>query len=84
MKVKGLVKAFVFINTESGRETEILRRLREAKGIKEAYMLFGVYDMVAVVEVDTVESVKEVVYTTIRCMQGIFSTMSMIVIEGKN
>jgi len=41
-----LVKAFVFINTEPGREKEILQKLRETKGIKEAYMLFGVYDMV--------------------------------------
>jgi len=36
-----------------------------------------------VIEVDTVESIKEVVYANIRRMEGTFFTMSMIVIEGK-
>ena len=78
-----MVKALVFINTEPGREKEKLQRLRETKDIKEAYILFGVYTMVAMIEVDTVESVKEVVFARIRRMEGTFSTMSMIVIEGK-
>ena len=82
-KGERLVKALVFVNTEPGREKEMLQKLRETKGIKEAYVLFGVYDMVAVIEVDTVESVKEVVYANIRRMEGTFFSMSMIVIEGK-
>jgi DNA-binding Lrp family transcriptional regulator len=82
-EVRILVKVFVFINTEPGKEKEILQRLREAEGVREVYMVYGVYDIVAVVEADTVESVKEVILASIRRIEGVRTTMSMIVIEGK-
>lgn len=80
---ENLVRVFVFINTEPGRESEALEKLRKVKGVIEAHLLYGVHDMVAVVEVDTVDRVKEVVSANIRRIEGVRSTLTMIVIEGK-
>lgn len=73
----------MFINAELGRESEALEKLRQVEGVIEAYLLYGVHDMVAVVEVDTVDRVKEVVSKNIRRIEGVRSTLSMIVMEEK-
>ena len=73
----------MFINAELGRESEALEKLRKVKGVIEAHLLYGVHDMVAVVEVDTVDRVKEVVSANIRRIEGVRSTLTMIVMEGK-
>lgn len=59
------------------------KMLRKVKGVIEAHLLYGVHDMVAVVEVDTVDRVKEVVSANIRRIEGVRSTLTMIVMEGK-
>ena len=73
----------MFINAELGRESEALEKLRQVEGVIEGYLLYGVHDMVAVVEVDTVDRVKEVVSKNIRRIEGVHSTLSMIVMEEK-
>lgn len=73
----------MFINTEPRRETEVLKRLRATKDVKEAHMLYSTYDVVAVVQKDTVESVNEIVHMRIRRIDGVQSATTMVIIEGK-
>ena len=80
---ENLVRVFVFVNTELGMESQALQKLRKMRGVIEAYMLNGVHDIVALVEVDSVDLMKEVVTETIRRIEGVRSTLSMIVVEGK-
>jgi len=47
--------AFVLINAEIGSESEILKELRKMEHVKEAYLVYGVYDIVAKVEADTMD-----------------------------
>jgi DNA-binding Lrp family transcriptional regulator len=76
-------KAFVFVNVEVGSEGEVLKRLREVPEIKEAYFVYGVYDIVAKVETDSMDRLKEVITWKIRRLDKIRSTLTTIVIEGK-
>ncbi len=73
----------MFINTEPRRETEVLKRLRATKDVKEAHMLYGTYDVVAVVQKDTVERVNEILHMRIRRIDGVQSATTMVIIEGK-
>lgn len=43
-------QAFVLINSEIGAEEEVLRNLKKFESVKEAYIVYGVYDIVARVE----------------------------------
>ena len=52
-------KAFVLMNAELGSEDSIVSELRKLEGVKEVYQVYGVYDIVAQVESDTMEKVKE-------------------------
>ena len=53
--------AFVLINTEIGCEEEILKELKKIPNVKEAYAVYGVYDIVARVEGATMDELKEVI-----------------------
>lgn len=74
--------AFVLINAEIGAEAEVLQELRKIKNVKEAYVVYGVYDIVAKVEAESLDKLKEIVTGTIRRSDRVRSTLTMIVVEG--
>jgi len=74
--------AFVLINAEIGSEDEVLKELRAIEQIKEAYVVYGVYDIVARVESETMDKLKEIVTWKVRRLNKVRSTLTMIVVEG--
>jgi len=78
-----MAKAFVFINVELGSETEVLKRLREVPEVKEAYFVYGVYDIVAKVETDSMDHLKEVITWKVRRLDKVTSTTTTVVMEGE-
>jgi len=78
-----MAKAFVFVNVEVGSETEVLKQLREVPEIKEVVLVYGAYDIVAKVETDSVDHLKEVIGSKVRRVDKIRSTLTAIVVEGK-
>ncbi|UCC58823.1 MAG: Lrp/AsnC ligand binding domain-containing protein [Candidatus Bathyarchaeum sp.] len=75
--------AFVLINTEIGSENEVLEDLKKIEAVKEAYMVYGVYDVVAKVSANTMDKLKEIVTWHVRRLDKVRSTLTMIVIEGQ-
>jgi DNA-binding Lrp family transcriptional regulator len=76
-----MATAYVLITTNQGSETEMLQSVKQLEGVDEAYSVYGVYDIVAKITVDTVEQLKGVVRSRIRRLPAIRSTLTMIVIE---
>ena len=74
-------RAFVLINTEIGSENEVLEALKKVGNIKEAYGVYGVYDIIAMVQAETMEKLKETVTWQIRRLDKVRSTLTMIVTE---
>jgi DNA-binding Lrp family transcriptional regulator len=74
--------AFVLINAEIGSEDEVLKELRKMEQVKEAYVVYGVYDIVAKVESETMDKLKEIVTWKVRRLNKVRSTLTMIVVEG--
>ncbi len=71
--------AFVLINTELGLEDEVKEELVKIPGVKEAYPVYGVYDLIVKVEVDTDDELKEMVTYKIRGLDKVRSTLTMVV-----
>lgn len=71
--------AFVLINAEIGSEAEILKELRKMESVKEAYLVYGVYDIVAKIEAETMEKLKEFTSFKVRRINKVRSTLTMIV-----
>lgn len=74
--------AFVLINADLGAEEELLKSLRSLDFVKDVYVVYGVYDIIARVEADTMEKVKETITWKIRRLDRVRSTLTMIVVEG--
>ena len=75
--------AYVLVNADVGKENDVLRELKKTPSVKEAYFVYGVYDIVAKVETNDVRELKEVVVTKIRRLEYVRSTLTMIVMEGR-
>ncbi len=75
-------KAFVLINAELGAEDALIKELKSIENVTEVYVVYGVYDIVAKVESDTMERVKETITWKIRRLEHVRSTLTMIVVEG--
>jgi DNA-binding Lrp family transcriptional regulator len=76
-----MADAFVLINAEIGEEENVLRDLESIQEVKEAHMVYGVYDIIALVRTDSMEELKNAVSWGIRRMNRIKSTLTMLVIE---
>jgi len=74
--------AFVLINVELGKEKEVLDQLKRTDNVKEAYLVYGAYDIVAKVEAASMKKLKEIVTYKIRRLNDIRSTLTMTVAEG--
>jgi DNA-binding Lrp family transcriptional regulator len=74
-------KAFVLMNAELGSEDSLVNELKKLESVEEVYQVYGVYDIVAQVEADTMEKVKETITWKLRKLNGVKSTLTMIVME---
>jgi DNA-binding Lrp family transcriptional regulator len=73
--------AFVLINAEIGSEEEVLKELKKVESVIEAYVVYGVYDVVAKIRADTMDKLKDVVTWHVRRLNKVRSTLTMIVVE---
>lgn len=76
----GLAKAFVLINAEIGAERDVLNTVSKIPEVKDAYIVYGVYDIITVVEATTMQELKDVIGWKIRRMDKVRSTVTMVVI----
>jgi len=60
---------------------EVLKELEKIEGVKEAYTVYGVYDIIAKVEANTMDGIKDIVTWKIRKLSNVRTTLTMIVIE---
>jgi DNA-binding Lrp family transcriptional regulator len=72
----------VLINVELGAEEEVKKALEQIEGVKEANIVYGVYDLVVKIEAPNIDKIKEIVTWKIRRLERVRSTLTMIVVES--
>jgi len=75
-----LATAYILINVEIGAEGEALKSLKPVSEVKEAHLVYGVYDIIARVETETMQELKDAVSWKIRRLDKVRSTLTMIVV----
>ena len=73
--------AYVMINTDMGSEGRVTNDLNTIEEVKEVYGVYGVYDLVVRVEAETMEKLKAAISDSIRTLENVRSTLTMIVVE---
>jgi len=72
-----MAKAYVMMNCDLGSEKEVISALKKIVGVKESHGTFGLYDIIAQIESDSEEKIREIVTETIRKMPKIHTTVTL-------
>jgi len=78
-----VAQAIVMINVDVGKENEIFEKLLEIPNVKEVYMVYGIHDIIAIIEADTMDELRSLITEKIRKMDGVKSTLTNIVVMSK-
>ncbi len=79
-----MAQAFVLINCELGSEESVITQLKSLDGVTEVHGTFGAYDILAKIESDRVESLRELITWKIRKIENIRSTLTLMGIAGQS
>ena len=71
--------AYLLINSEE-YHPQLMKALREIKGVEEAFPLYGVYDIIVRTRADTMDKLKET-HDKIRKLERVRQTLTMIAHE---
>jgi DNA-binding Lrp family transcriptional regulator len=72
--------AYVAIHCETGKESPIIRKLMEFKGVSEVTGTLGLYDIIVKVEASNSKELESIITTKIRKIPNVLTTMTLMVI----
>ena len=74
--------AYVLITVETGTVENVRELLTKKDYVKETYVVYGVYDMIATIKAETMDKLNEIVTWNLRSLDKVRSTLTMIVVEA--
>ena len=69
--------AFVLLNVNLGTEGNVISGLREIEGVKEAWQIYGVYDIIAKIEAEDMARLKDILQEKVRRLDNVRSTLTL-------
>jgi DNA-binding Lrp family transcriptional regulator len=78
-----MTTAYVLINCELGSEENVISQLKLFEAVVEVHGTFGAYDILAKVEADLIEKVRETITWKIRKIEKIRSTLTLMGIPSQ-
>ncbi len=75
-------KAYVLIETAVGRNKEVAAAMERLKGIKSVDIVTGPYDIIAIIEEETLNDIGDLVTGKIHPINGISRTVTCLAIRG--
>ena len=72
--------AFVMINTVPDQMESVLDKIEKIEGVQEAYMLYGVYDIIAMVKTETIKELKGIILR-IRTVNYVLNTLTLLAVS---
>ncbi|MCL2140096.1 MAG: Lrp/AsnC ligand binding domain-containing protein [Dehalococcoidia bacterium] len=73
-------KAFVLVETTIGKNKDIITALSNIKGVKSVDTVTGPYDIIAVIESETLNAIGDVITSEIHAVEGISRTVTCLVV----
>ena len=74
-------KAFILIETAVGRTKEVVSNIKKLKGVKTVDTVTGPYDVIAIIEAETLNDIGDVVTGKIHPIAGISRTVTCLAIK---
>ena len=74
-------RAYVLFNVGSGSEDQVLKEAQSIGGVQEAFVSYGVYDLIMKIKTDSMDQLKELVTHHLRKINNVRSTLTLILAE---
>ena len=78
-----MAEAYVLVNCDLGAEDDVIGGLKQIEQVKEVHGTFGAYDIIAQVQAESADKLREAITWKIRKMGKIRSTLTLTVVEGQ-
>jgi len=76
------MKAYILIKLRSGVDLEgVLKEVRSKMGVKKASLVFGPFDLIAEIEVEDEDALKDVIHE-LHSIEGISETLTCVVTKS--
>jgi DNA-binding Lrp family transcriptional regulator len=72
-----VVKAYVIATVKRGKEHEVAKKIREMRGVTEALVTYGLYDLVVRIEAESLGHLDKIV-TDVRQIKEIEQTSTLV------
>ncbi len=76
------MKALVLIKVTTGEVSLVVKDLRRLRSVREAYAAFGPYDVIVILEADSLNLLGRIVANEIQPIPGIQSTLTCLEVEA--
>ncbi len=74
-------RAIVLVNLSPGAEEKSITALKKMPGILSVYQLYGLYDLLVMVEGPDDQALKSIVAVNLRSKAGVVSTVTMKIVS---
>ena len=78
-----MAAAYVLVNCDLGAEDDVIGGLKQIEQVREVHGTFGAYDIIAKVEAESTDKLREAITWKIRKMAKIRSTLTLTVVGGQ-
>jgi len=78
-----LARAFVLINCDLGSEEQVISDLKSMDCVKDVYGTFGAYDILANLECDNLDELRQLIISEVRRIKKIRSTITLMGMTDK-
>ena len=76
--------AYVLVNCDLGSEDAIIENLKHIESVREVHGTFGAYDIIAKIENQDREKLRETIIWNIRKLEHVRSTLTLMGIQGQD
>ncbi len=75
------MKAYLLIDIQTGQIRQVVKELLRVGGVREAHMIFGPHDAIAVVEAEGVNEFGRIIAEEIQPIPGVLETLTCLAVE---
>ena len=71
-------RAFILVETQVGRANQVVQALRALPGVMSADVVTGTFDVIALIEVDNMAAMAELVTGQMQGIRGVLRTITCV------
>ena len=76
-----MTQAYILLTVEGGTEDNVLSKIKNFSGVEQAYVSYGVYDLIIKVNADTMQELKDLGTHKIRQIKQVNSTLTLSIVD---